>query len=1857
MGGEVTGRRRASLWSMLAGVLAMLSATLGAAQSASAAVSPWVVNANFKDLQNVVDVGGSATINATVSNSGNGTAASNVLNIDYPAGTLGYAGYSSTSTPQITSCAVSTPSAADPAKDRITCTVPSLSSGEQASLQLELIAITPGRQPITLAVPDLDTTPGSTPVNLSLTVNSVADFSVTGTGTPSTVDPGSDVTYKFTLKNAGPNDGTNPSFYVDFPAGIDATAKPSNCTLVGTPVTDGPSSYKCTFPGTYPVGTEQVLTFTGTVWGAGPTLDVTGRVISADDNNPGNDSSTVTTAVNQTTALQIGKSHTPAGALINKQQLVFTLKPSFAGLAPGSPLVVTDTLPANFSFTLADVSAGAAWTCTKPDVQTVRCTRAAVAGLQRSAVGTIRITATANWIENDPNDNAPVNTAYLNSGTLAEASGSDQVQILRAEADIQALKSARGGPVNGGGVIVGTPFDFDISARNNGTSLGADSPFFGTLVLDDTLTTNINATNIVTNGWTCNLGSATGPALVTGPISLSAGSVIHCERTYTSANPLRRGDVVPPVTVTAVVPTAGPFNNTLEAWPKDRDQYTDPNIDNNTTSFTGTGTTNIDSADVTIFKSVSPAQPLWGSRSDFVLEAQNLGNPNQDSQGVVITDLFTNLANNTALTITRNPTDKSIGFTCDPQVAVSSSSRQLTCRITTLKPCTRGVDCPTINVSAALAGNSTNPQVTTNAENTAFIASATSDPVPGNNFEKITYTILSNPDAFVLKTATPQTVNAGAELKYSISAGVAAANKGPTQATIEDTLPYGMTFLRTSLPASCTTAQVAAPAPDADKLTTKVTCDLGLISSGRRNVDIFVSPSSDLAAQSPVPNTVNLFASPDSTPDNNSATASVTVVNTEPVLTVQKVDTPHISYLTQDIAYTIKVSNLGGAVASNVDIRDLLPPDMLFVSFSKPADVTCQGVPAAGASTTSVMVRCIITSIGTGDAASKFFTMTLKSTKVSTPVNTVEARLDPTSDEPDAQAQTTSIVLSRVDMEVVSKTADPAAVDLGVPFTYTILLRNRVGIDATTGIPLGDADDVQLTDNLPAGMVLDGQPSPASFCSGTAGATSFNCSFGTVANGEELTVSVPVKVTTLGTGPLPQTFTNTATVSTTSFDVDKDNDSKQGSVAISAGSLAGLVFRDFNNNGVQDPGDTGIGGVVMQLSGTGPGGAPVSLSVTTVADGSYLFPAVPTGSFTVTRGAVGDTALADGIAIPGSAGGTALGATQIGSVNLSNQVATGYDFTLVPNTGIAIAKTLLSGPTANPDGSFDAAFRLTVSNPSSEALQDVVVTDQLAGPAPLFGSFAATPTAPGTYGVTAAPSGSCGGLNAAFNGSSDAKAAQGASLAVGASCTIDFAIRVKPTVPLPPEANGGRYVNQASVTGTGGQSGQTITVPSNPVPLSPVLPQLGLTKVLTGYTDADGSGSVTLDDTLNFTITATNTGSVALTDVVVSDPKLTPDSKTCAIVQPGETCILTGTYVITIEDVQAGQLVNTATADSTETNPVTGPITASVTTPVVAVVGGVTLTKTALVSTAKRGEKVPYVILAQKVPFNPARIVDVMPPGFNFVTGSATSNGTKVEPVVEGRNLTFDGLVPDKDGNIKLELVLIATAAVNPGVSVNQAQLVNPKTGQVAATAKARVTILAEAVFDCGDVIGKVFDDQNRNGYQDEGEPGLPAVRVATVHGLLVTTDAEGRFNIPCADIPDADIGSNFILKLDTRTLPTGYHVTTENPRRVRLTRGKVVKLNFGASISRVVKLEINGKVFGPESTALLPKWQAGLDKLVTALEAESSVLEITYRGSDGELARARLRAVKDAISQRWAAIPQHYDLAIDTRIVSGGAP
>ena len=101
-----------------------------------------------------------------------------------------------------------------------------------------------------------------------------------------------------------------------------------------------------------------------------------------------------------------------------------------------------------------------------------------------------------------------------------------------------------------------------------------------------------------------------------------------------------------------------------------------------------------------------------------------------------------------------------------------------------------------------------------------------------------------------------------------------------------------------------------------------------------------------------------------------------------------------------------------------------------------------------------------------------------------------------------------------------------------------------------------------------------------------------------------------------------------------------------------------------------------------------------------------------------------------------------------------------------------------------------------------------------------------------------------------------------------------------------------------------------------------------------------------------------------------------------------------------------------------------------------------------------------------------------------------------------------------------------------------------------------------------------------------------------TVRGLIAPTDKHGRFHITCAAVPDEDRGSNFVLKLDERSLPTGYRLTTENPRVQRITRGKMVRFNFGATIHRAVRIDIADGVFVPGTTELRIQWTSKMDQL-----------------------------------------------------------
>src|SRR5260221_10326126 len=120
-----------------------------------------------------------------------------------------------------------------------------------------------------------------------------------------------------------------------------------------------------------------------------------------------------------------------------------------------------------------------------------------------------------------------------------------------------------------------------------------------------------------------------------------------------------------------------------------------------------------------------------------------------------------------------------------------------------------------------------------------------------------------------------------------------------------------------------------------------------------------------------------------------------------------------------------------------------------------------------------------------------------------------------------------------------------------------------------------------------------------------------------------------------------------------------------------------------------------------------------------------------------------------------------------------------------------------------------------------------------------------------------------------------------------------------------------------------------------------------------------------------------------------------------------------------------------------------------------------------------------------------------------------------------------------------------------------------------------------------------------RSGVQHSVEDGLPCVRVETASGLAGTTDAYGRYHITCAITPNENRGSNFVLKLDDRTLPSGFRMSTDQVLVKRATRGKALRLNFGASIYRVVAIDLSDAAFEPDSTHIRGQGRPRLDVVV----------------------------------------------------------
>lgn len=707
------------------------------------------------------------------------------------------------------------------------------------------------------------------------------------------------------------------------------------------------------------------------------------------------------------------------------------------------------------------------------------------------------------------------------------------------------------------------------------------------------------------------------------------------------------------------------------------------------------------------------------------------------------------------------------------------------------------------------------------------------------------------------------------------------------------------------------------------------------------------------------------------------------------------------------------------------------------------------------------------------------------------------------------------------------------------------------------------------------------------------------------------------------------------------------------------GQLCGYVYADLNNTGVKDRNEAGIPNVTMTLTGTDVNGAAITQTVTTqglaagATDlGRYCFVDLPIGTYTITETQPVD--YNDGRVTPGTLGGTR-----------GTNVITGIPLTIAGTTGdqnnfgeLPTAAAALSGfvyldsnhdrvrnePTGRNSwtvelirGDIGGAYTViatTTTNPDGSYRFDGLPPGT--GYSVLFRS----PSGNYVYGylqnLTLTANTELAEQNQPIDPSGVVYDVLTRNAVPGATVRIIGPAGFNPAAHLV-----GGVGNVAQVTGPTGEY-RYLLLPGSPTGTY----RLEVT-VPTGYVQRVSTALPACTATLAVGAAATP----SLVQRLDTAPPLTQrihDPNTC----PASTSALSA-------GADSTQYYLAFLIGGTSTHVINNhiPIEAIPTT------NALIVTKTTPRIDVTRGELVPYTITIRNnldVRQTDIALVDMIPPGFRYRAGSATVGGIPREPAINVRELRWPPVTIERGASLQIKLMLIVGTGVSEGEYVNQAWALNAFSNVVASNvATATVRIVPDPTFDCSDIIGKAFDDKNRNGYQDDGEPGLANVRLATVNGLLVTTDSNGRFHITCADVPNEQRGSNFVLKLDERTLPTGFRLTTPNPGSVVLTRGKMAKLNFGATVHRVVRIDLMDAAFEPGSLALRPAWATSLTQLFPALAQDKSVLRIGYGrtgAEDAKLASDRVRSLQKYISDQWRDSAGTYHLIIETEVYPAGS-
>ncbi len=233
------------------------------------------------------------------------------------------------------------------------------------------------------------------------------------------------------------------------------------------------------------------------------------------------------------------------------------------------------------------------------------------------------------------------------------------------------------------------------------------------------------------------------------------------------------------------------------------------------------------------------------------------------------------------------------------------------------------------------------------------------------------------------------------------------------------------------------------------------------------------------------------------------------------------------------------------------------------------------------------------------------------------------------------------------------------------------------------------------------------------------------------------------------------------------------------------------------------------------------------------------------------------------------------------------------------------------------------------------------------------------------------------------------------------------------------------------------------------------------------------------------------------------------------------------------------------------------------------------ITKTGDRATASPGDTVIYRLAIRNLASAPVKNLDVIdnfPVGFKFVTGSerAEFKGTPVAvtatPIADnGLKFTLSTLnLPAGTTNRQeTQIVNIAYAATltpdairGTGRNIASVQGIRTDNGQTVKDGPSShlLRLTPGLLSDCGTIIGRVFEDKNFDGEQQNNEPGIPNAVVILDDGNRITTDANGLFSVANVQ-PGYRTGV-----LDLSSLP-GYTIAPNRKFKERNSQSRLVNL------------------------------------------------------------------------------------------------